>query len=86
MILAHRCECGHPEHFHGRRGECSWGNCREKCQTPRLNPEPELLPTYKWDGKSHVVNEEILPPGSRMGAAVMSIVLCACDRCVELAG
>jgi hypothetical protein len=85
-LLIHRCtHCGHPDYFHkGSVGNCSYGGCEKHCARPQLDPEPEVIPTFKWDGRRSVEVLEITPPGSGWGPANMPVKLCSCDRCWEV--
>jgi hypothetical protein len=86
MMLIHRCRCGHPDMFHSQRGECSAGMCSAKCRQPLLAREPELIPTFTFDGQATVVVEEIHAPGVAFGSPAHPIRPCGKDCCVQMAG
>lgn len=72
-ILIHRCECGHPDIFHGGTRDNS---CEMACGCPRpdVAEQPEVLPT--WDGLGNPVTT-ITKRGTRWSG----ITTCDCPQC-----
>lgn len=83
-MLIHRCKCGHVDHFHNHRGECSFGLCGTRCKSPQLSETPEIIPSFQWDGRQSVLVETISEPGVKTGSSSHPIVPCGCDRCREI--
>lgn len=83
-MIVHRCSCGCVDFFHNRRGQCTSLTC--PCRAPKLAPEPEVIPTFRWDGRRSVVVEEIAEPGVKIGSTSHPIIPCSCDRCHQVYG
>lgn len=82
-MIVHRCECGHPDLWHGTGDEGPrTSRCAPECGcgTPSYGP-PEVIPSWQGGAEPTRLDPTVIEPGTDLPGLP---VLCDCEQCQAL--